>query len=61
MPADCLAIRQVVILERFFGDGYKLAYLTGSGQLRTFGEIARHLADRPLSIWLPDENGRRPR
>jgi hypothetical protein len=31
------------ILERFFGDDYKLAYLTGSGPLRTFGEIAQDL------------------
>jgi hypothetical protein len=43
LPVNCLVIRQVVILERFFGDDYKLAYLTGSGQLRTFGEIARDL------------------
>jgi hypothetical protein len=35
-------------------------YPTGAGELRTFGEIAQDLADRLLSIWLPDENGRRP-
>ena len=60
IPLNYLAIRQFVILERFFGDGYKLDYPTGSGQLRTFGDIAQDLADRLLSIWLPDENGHRP-
>ena len=32
----------------------------GSGQQRTFGEIAQDLADRIVSIWLPDADGRRP-
>ena len=26
----------------------------------TFGEIAQDLADRLVSIWLPDDHGRRP-
>ena len=45
---------------RFFGDDFKLEYPTGSGQERTFGEIAQDLADRLVSIWLPGADGRRP-
>jgi hypothetical protein len=55
-----LAIRQFVIYQRFFGDSFKVEYPTGSGQERTFGEIAQDLADRLVAIWLPDANGRRP-
>ena len=53
MPLNYLAIRQFVIYQRFFGDDFKLEYPTGSGQQRTFGEIAQDLADRIVSIWLP--------
>ena len=34
------------IFQRFFGDDFKVEYPTGSGQERTFGEIAQDLADR---------------
>ena len=60
MPVNYMAIRQFVILEHFLGDEYKLEYPTGSGELRSFGEIAQELADRLVSIWLPDEHGNRP-
>ncbi len=60
MPVNYLAIRQFVIYQRFFGDDFKLEYPTGSGQERTFGEIAQDLADRLVSIWLPGADGRRP-
>jgi hypothetical protein len=60
MPLTYVAIRQFVIYQRFFGDEFKLEYPTGSGQQLTFGQIAQDLTDRIISIWLPDENGRRP-
>jgi hypothetical protein len=60
MPLNYLAVRQFVIYQRYFGDAFKLEYPTGSGQERTFGEIAQDLADRLVSIWLPDADGRRP-
>jgi hypothetical protein len=59
-PVNYLAIRQFVIYQRFFGDDFKLDYPTGSGQQRTFGQIAQDLADRLIAIWLPDPGGRRP-
>jgi hypothetical protein len=60
LPVNYLAIRQFVIYQRFFGDDFKLEYPTGSGQERTFGEIAQDLADRIIAIWLPGPDGRRP-
>jgi Mannosylglycerate hydrolase MGH1-like glycoside hydrolase domain len=60
MPVNYLAIRQFTIYQRFFGDDFKLEYPTGSGQERTFGEIAQDLADRLVAIWLPGPDGRRP-
>ena len=60
MPLNYLAIRQFVIYQQFFGDDFKLEYPTGSGQQRTFGQIAQDLADRIISIWLPGPDGRRP-
>ena len=60
MPLNYLAIRQFVIYHHFFGDDFKLEYPTGSGEERTFGQIAQDLADRIISIWLPGPDGRRP-
>ena len=60
MPLNYLAIRQFVIYQEFFGDGFKLEYPTGSGNELSFGEIAQDLADRIISIWLPGADGRRP-
>ena len=60
MPLNYLAIRQFVIYQQFFGDDVKVEYPTGSGQERTFGEIAQDLSDRIISIWLPGPDGRRP-
>jgi hypothetical protein len=60
LPVNYLAIRQFVIYQRFFGDDFKLEYPTGSGQERTFAEIAQDLSDRIIAIWLPGPDGRRP-
>jgi hypothetical protein len=60
MPVNYLAIRQLVLFHRFFGDGFTIEYPTGSGVERTFAEIAQDLADRLVAIWLPGDDGRRP-
>jgi hypothetical protein len=60
MPLNYLAVRQFGIWQRFLGDDFTLEYPTGSGQQHTFGEVAQDLADRLVSIWLPDGDGRRP-
>jgi hypothetical protein len=59
-PVNYLAIRQFVAYHDFFGDELTLEYPTGSGRERTFGAIAQDLADRLVSIWLRDGDGRRP-
>jgi hypothetical protein len=60
MPLNYLAIRQFVLYYEFFGDEFTVEYPTGSGQERTFAEIAQDLAERLVSIWLPGPDGRRP-
>jgi hypothetical protein len=60
MPVNYLAIRSFVNFDRFFGDEFTVEYPTGSGQERTFIEVAQDLADRLISIWLPGPDGRRP-
>jgi hypothetical protein len=60
MPVNYLAIRQFVLYQEFFGDSFTLEYPTGSGQQRTFGQIAQDLADRLVSIWLSGPDGRLP-
>ena len=60
MPLNYLAIRQFVIYQHCFGDGFKVEYPTGSGRKRTFGDVAQDLADRIIAIWLPGPDGRRP-
>jgi hypothetical protein len=59
LPLNYLAIRQFGIFQRFFGDDFTVEYPTGSGEQRTFGQIAQDLADRTISIWLPGADGRR--
>jgi hypothetical protein len=60
MPLNYLAVRQFVVWHRFLGDDFTVEYPTGSGTRRTLGEVAQDLSDRLLSIWLPDDQGRRP-
>ena len=60
MPLNYLAVRQFVVWQRFLGDEFTVEYPTGSGARRTLGQVAQNLADRLVSIWLPDANGHRP-
>ena len=60
MPVNYLAIRQMGTLGLFFGDEVTVEYPTGSGQQRTYSQIAQDLTERVLSIWLPDADGHRP-
>ena len=60
MPLNYLAIRSFAQFQRFLGDEFTIEYPTGSGEERTFAEIAQDLADRIVSIWLPGPDGRRP-
>ena len=59
-PINYLAIRALVQYGRFFGTEATMAYPTGADADSDFFEIAQDLADRLVSIWLPDADGRRP-
>ena len=48
------------VYHLFYGDEFKIACPTGSGNMMTLFEVSRELASRLTSIFLRDENGRRP-
>jgi hypothetical protein len=44
----------------YYGDNFKIECPTGSGRLMNLFEVARDIANRLISIFLRDEDGRRP-
>jgi hypothetical protein len=60
MPTNYLVVRSLLLYDEVLEESYKLEYPTGSGVQRTPREVATDLADRLVSIWLPDAQGRRP-
>ncbi len=59
-PINVLIIRALIAYYRYFGDSVRIECPTGSGVEMTLFEIARELADRLISIFLPGKDGRRP-
>ena len=59
-PTNYLVIQALVQYDRFFGPERLVEYPTGSCQELSLGAVAADLADRLVSIWLPDGDGRRP-
>jgi hypothetical protein len=60
MPMNGLIIRGLIQMYPFYGPDFKVECPTGSGQYMTLYEIAKEIAARLSSIFLRDENGRRP-
>jgi len=60
MPVNVLLIRALLNLFQFYGDEFKVECPTGSGKYMTLFEVARELARRLSSIFIRDENGKRP-
>ena len=60
LPTNYLVIRALLQYDQFFGADFQVEYPTGSGKKLSLGEVAGDLADRLVSIWLPDHEGRRP-
>jgi len=60
MPVNLLLIRGLLNLYQFYGDDFKVECPTGSGNLMTLFEVAREIGRRLSSIFLRDENGKRP-
>jgi hypothetical protein len=60
MPVNMLLIRALMSFYIFFGDSFKVECPTGSGREMNLFEVAREIANRLISIFIRDANGRRP-
>jgi len=60
MPVNGLIIRALLQYYSFYGDDFKMECPTGSGRQMTLYQIAEELGHRLASIFLKDNNGRRP-
>jgi hypothetical protein len=59
-PLNYLLIESLQRYDHFYGDDLKIECPTGSGRWMTLGEVAVELSRRLGSIFLPDDEGRRP-
>jgi hypothetical protein len=59
-PINFLIVEALERYHLFYGESFKVECPTGSGNMMTLQEIARELARRLGSIFLPNENGARP-
>jgi len=59
-PVNYLFIESLMRWDGAMGDSFTVEYPTGSGTRMRLREVARDLAHRLVSIWLPDADGLRP-
>jgi hypothetical protein len=59
-PVNHLIIEGLRRFGDFYGDDLLVEYPTGSGEKRTFGQIADDLSQRMVNLFLLDGSGRRP-
>jgi hypothetical protein len=59
-PLNYLLIESLQKFHHYLGDAFKVEFPTGSGEMKTLWEVADELSRRMTSIFLRDENGRRP-
>ncbi len=60
MPVNGLLIRGLLQMFPFYGPDFKVECPTGSGNYMTLFEVAKEINRRLTSIFLRDENGKRP-
>jgi hypothetical protein len=60
MPVNALLIRAMLQYYLYYGDTFRIECPTGSGVQMNLFEVAREIANRLISIFLSDEQGRRP-
>ena len=60
MPVNALIVRGLIILYSFYGDDFTVECPSGSGKRMTLFEVAKEISRRLTSIFLKDENDRRP-
>ena len=59
-PANFLIIHSLLHLYSYYGNSFKVECPTGSGKERNLYQIAEEIASRMISIFLPDQSGKRP-
>ena len=59
-PLNFLLIEALQRYHRFYGDTLRVECPTGSGQLMNLADVAQEIERRLVSLFQPDENGRRP-
>jgi hypothetical protein len=59
-PVNFLLLEALRSFARYAGDSFTVEHPTGSGQQRTLQDVHDDLAGRLVSIFLNDEDGRRP-
>jgi hypothetical protein len=60
MPVNLLLVRALLMYYLYYGDNFRIECPTGSGKMMNLFEVAKELARRLISIFLRDNNGRRP-
>jgi hypothetical protein len=60
MPVNGLLVRALLNLYQFYGDEFTVECPTGSGRQMTLYQVAEEIGNRLASIFLLDEQGRRP-
>jgi hypothetical protein len=60
MPVNYLLIEALQRFAYYFGESYRVECPTASGQMKTLNEVAVELTRRVSTIFLRDEDGRRP-
>jgi hypothetical protein len=60
MPVNILLVRGLLNYYLYYGDNFKVECPTGSGNMMNLFEVSEELARRLSSIFLCDEDGRRP-
>jgi hypothetical protein len=59
-PLNYLLIEALQRYHLFYGDSFKMEFPTGSGKWMSLDQIARELARRLTSLFMPDAKGNRP-
>jgi hypothetical protein len=59
-PVNFLLIESLQKFHHYLGDSFQVEFPTGSGRQLNLAEVARELSRRLSSIFLRDQDGRRP-
>jgi len=60
LPVNYLFIESLLRWDEALGDGFTVEHPTGSGRRMRLRDVAADLSRRLVSIWLADDDGRRP-